>query len=132
MSHEAQNIPTSVRIKNLSLFEVVNRDALYRYFSAGGGNLHVFTFMRARNGPASNNFFSLGNQVFNGETEVRQGGNHFHDSPFVRLRTYLRTGRHRVAECMARGDEFVHNFKLAVIPNLFIEAANDGLVVYGH
>src|SRR5260370_5641690 len=33
---------------------------------------------------------------------------------------------------MARGDQLIHNFKLAFIPDFFIEAANDGLVLHGH
>jgi hypothetical protein len=33
---------------------------------------------------------------------------------------------------MAFGNQLIHNFELAFIPNFFIEAAYDGLVLRGH
>src|ERR1700730_1873118 len=132
LSHQSQSVPPSVRIKNLSVSDVVNRDPLHGYFSARGGNFHVFTLMRARNGPASNDLSPFGDRVFNRERQVRKAGRHFHDPPFVQLRAYLRTRHDGVVECMARGNQLIHNFQLALIPNFFIEAANDGPVIHGH
>jgi hypothetical protein len=33
---------------------------------------------------------------------------------------------------MARGDQLVHNFKPSIIPNFFVEAAEDGLIIQEH
>ena len=65
---QAQCVPSSVRIQNLSIFEVVNCDAFHRYFLAGRGNTHEFTLMRATKGPAGNQLFPFGDRVFNRET----------------------------------------------------------------
>lgn len=52
--------------------------------------------------------------------------------PFVKLWTYLRTEYNGVVECVARCDQLVNNLKPTFIPNFFVQAANDGLVIQEH
>src|SRR6266404_6365096 len=68
LSHQSQHVPSSVRIQNLPILEVVNRDPLQRDFLSRGGNSYVFILMRPRDGPTSDHLFSLGDGIFKCET----------------------------------------------------------------
>src|ERR1700676_2450518 len=68
LSHQPQNVPSSTRIKNLPVCDVVNRDSLHGYFPARGQNIHKLAFVRAGNNPGDNKLSFFGDYIFNRET----------------------------------------------------------------
>jgi hypothetical protein len=57
-----------MRIENLAVCDVVNRDSLYEYPTASGRNIHEFTLVSSGNNPGDNHLAFFGDDVFNRET----------------------------------------------------------------
>src|SRR5580704_1143923 len=110
LSHQAQSVPSSVRIENLPVCDEVNRDSLYRHLFPGRGNIPELTFVCAAKRPGGNNFPLFGNHVFNREATIGKAVCELDHPLFVQLWTNLRIRRQGIIQCMTRRDQRVHNF----------------------
>ena len=64
-------------------------------------------------------------------TEVRDGGVHPPDQVLVAVDAVLVFGNHVAGEYV-RCHELVGGLRVVLVPNLFVQAADDGLVLFGY
>src|SRR5437588_3142950 len=127
--HHAQSVPIAIGIHDFSVGDVVDSHSVNRYFFVGRWNSQVIAFVGAGNGPAGDYFILLGNGVLEGPVQIRVACEEKQNLALVRLRTNGRTENVGGLEGVAGGDDFTNDFKLPLVPDFFIEAPNDGLVI---
>src|SRR5882672_2317624 len=130
--HHPQSVPIAVGIHDFSASDMVDGDSAYGYSFVCRWNSHVTAFVRARKGPAGNHFVLLGNDVLDGPAQIRVGFEEVRNLALVRFRTDGGAENVGGLERMARGDEFVNDFQLSIVPDFFVEASNNGFVIGWH
>src|ERR1700720_3475047 len=85
LSHQSQSVPSSVRIENLAVRDVVNRDSLHGYLPARGRNIRELAFVSAGKRPGGNNFPLFGDHVFNCEPKIGKAICELAHPPLVQL-----------------------------------------------
>src|SRR5579864_852158 len=88
LPHQSKCIPTDIRIDDLTVSEVMNRDSLDRDFLVGWADSHEVTLMRPGNRPRSHQLVLFRHRVFDGEPQIREGCQVLRDQSPVSLRAH--------------------------------------------
>src|SRR5262249_23246889 len=110
-----------------------DRDAIDRYFPVGRRMPLKLALMSAGESPGNYYLILPRNHVFRSKTQIRKGLNEDAHVTFVGFRTHARAagdGDVWSVQDMAWGHQFVHKLDPMLIPDLFVEAANDGLIFH--
>src|ERR687890_2248249 len=86
--------------------------------------------MGAAEGHESRYLIPFGDHILDVGMEVREGGVHPADQVLVPVDAILIFGKHVPVENVL-GDELVGGLWIVSVPNLFVQTADDGLVLFG-
>jgi hypothetical protein len=126
---QPENVQAGVRIQDLSVHDAMDSDPIHRHFLVRGRNPNELTFVGARHVPERNYLLSCGNYIFDFEANIRKTREEPIERSSISFRTNSREAHDGALESIAGGKYFAQEFESPSIPDLFVEAANDGNVL---